>query len=105
MSAREGIDGRERNGGKKTGRMNAKKKGDEKEIERERERGKRKIGACESTVKARNLNSLRFTLIAVQKSRHSHRVLHGSLPLPSPLLLLTMTLLSPTFPSTRQPSL
>lgn len=45
-------------------------------------------------MKARNLNSSRFTLIAVQKSRHSHRVLHGSLPLPSLLLLLTMTLLA-----------
>lgn len=40
------------------------------------------------------MNSSRFTLIAVQKSRHSRRVLHGSLPLPSLLLLLTMTLLA-----------
>jgi len=55
-------------------------KGDEKEQakererERERERGgerkgeRRRIGACKSTVKARDLNSSRFTLIAVQKS-------------------------------------
>ncbi|KYN35898.1 hypothetical protein ALC56_09689 [Trachymyrmex septentrionalis] len=36
--------------------------------ERERER-EREIGACKSTVKARNLNSLRFTMIAAQKSQ------------------------------------
>jgi len=37
---------------------------EEKEREREEE-----IGACKSTVKARNLNSLCFTMIAVQKSQ------------------------------------
>lgn len=39
-----------------------------KERER-RERREKEAGACKSTMKASNLNSLRFTLIAAQKSR------------------------------------
>lgn len=39
------------------------------EGEEERGRKKKEIGACKSTVKARSLNSLRFTLIAAQKFR------------------------------------
>lgn len=74
---------RSENVGEEGNRWRAKKPGADEREEKERKGGKRKIEACESTVKARNLNSLRFTLIAVQKSRHSHRVLHGSLPLPS----------------------
>lgn len=42
---------------------------DERGQKRERRRRENEIGACKSTVKARNLNSLPFTLIAAQKSR------------------------------------
>lgn len=94
----EGIDGgsgrSEAKRGEKKGQMDGEEEADVGSEGGEENERKREIGACKSTVKARNLNSSRFTLIAVQKSRHSHRVLHGSLPLPSLLLLLTMTLLA-----------
>jgi len=48
--------------------MEERKKRVDRRERRKRER-EEEIGACKSTVKARNLNSLCFTMIAVQKSQ------------------------------------
>lgn len=59
-------------GGREKKDRRKKESGWTKEGRRDKEgeggRREKEIGACKSTVKARNLNSLRFTLIAAQKS-------------------------------------